>query len=130
RGLPDRAARAFEVARVEEQDQRRIDSMRWLRLDVLESGKERVHRGQGRRDEHPYLFAFRAQRFSERKTAAEGVAIGVLMTEDQDLLIGVNQVLDLVIQIASLALRLGYDVASLSSAPSCGSTSFNSSLMC
>jgi hypothetical protein len=68
-----------------------------LRLDVIEAGQERVHRRQRRRDEHPHVLAFGAQRLGERKTAAERVAVGVFVSEDQDLLVCVDEVLDLVI---------------------------------
>ena len=75
-----------------------------LRLDVLESREERVHRWKRRRDENPYLFAPRPQRFGEGEAAAERIAVGVLVTEDQDLLVGVDQVLDLVVEMRLVAL--------------------------
>jgi hypothetical protein len=39
------------------------------------------------------------------------------MTEDQDLLVRVDEVFDLVIQVASLTFGLGYEDSSLSSPP-------------
>jgi hypothetical protein len=91
--------------------------VRGLRLDVFESRKERVHRRKRRRNEHPDVFALRPQRLREGKAAAEGVTIGVLMTEDQDLLVRVDEVFDLVIQVARLTFGLGYEDSSLSSPP-------------
>ena len=54
------------------------------------------------------MLARRAQRLREGEAAAEGVAVGVLVTEDQDLLVGVEELFDLVVEAAGLALRGGY----------------------
>jgi len=70
-----------------------------LGLDVFEAGKERVHRRQRRRHEDPDILAFRPQRLREREAAAERVAVGVLVTEDQDLLVRIDQIFDLVIEM-------------------------------
>jgi hypothetical protein len=43
------------------------------------------------------VLARRAQGLGESEAAAERVAVGVLVTEDQDLLVGVDEVLDLVV---------------------------------
>jgi hypothetical protein len=40
------------------------------------------------------------QGLSEREAAAERVPVGVLVTEDQDLLVGLNELLDLVVLMA------------------------------
>src|SRR6266516_5754142 len=154
RDAPHSAARAFEVAGVEEEDQLRIDSVRRLGLDVLEPRKEGVHRRQRRRLERTDFLAFGAQRFREREAAAEGVAVGVLVAEDQDLLVGVDQVLDLVVEVWFVELRGRYRCCSSSpfmgrwpfprhsrgggdeaaggpgSEGVAGSTSFNSSEIC
>jgi hypothetical protein len=59
-------------------------------------------------DQHPYVLARGAQRLREREAAAERVAVGVLVTEDKDLLVGFEELLDLVVKAACLALRGGY----------------------
>jgi hypothetical protein len=43
------------------------------------------------------VLARRSQRLREGKAAAERVAVSVLVTEDQDLLVGLDEVLDLVV---------------------------------
>jgi hypothetical protein len=43
------------------------------------------------------VLACRSQRLRESKAAAERVAVGVLVAEDQDLLVGFDEVLDLVV---------------------------------
>jgi len=53
-----------------------------------------------------------AQSLREGEAAPERVAVGVLVTEDQDLLIRVDELLDLVVKIAGLAGRGGYVSAS------------------
>ena len=60
------------------------------------------------RDEHPHMLARGAKRFGEGEAAPERVAVGVLVTEDQDLLIGVEELFDLVVEAAGLGLRGGY----------------------
>ena len=85
--------------------------MGWLGQDVAESREEFVHLGQRRRDEHPDVLTVGAERFSKRKAASERVAVGILVPEDQDLLVGVDKLLDLVIDVRSL-LRGGYFAAS------------------
>jgi hypothetical protein len=52
------------------------------------------------RDDDPDLFAGGPQRLTKSEAAAEGVAISVLVAEDQDLLVGVNELLDLVVLVA------------------------------
>jgi hypothetical protein len=69
-----------------------------------------------------------AQRLREGEAAAECVAIGVLVTEDQDLLVGVDELLDLVVQAAGLALRGGYGCSSSTVSPA-GRTSLSNSEM-
>jgi hypothetical protein len=59
-------------------------------------------------DEHPHVLAGCAQRLCEGEAAAEGVAVCVLVTEDQDLLVGADELLDLVVEAAGLALGGGY----------------------
>src|SRR4030081_1133103 len=125
--LLDAASGAFQVSRVEEENQLRVDAMRRFRLDVVESGHERVHLRERRRDEHPHLFARGTQRLSEREAAPERVAVGVFVTEDQDLLIGVDQLLDLVVNVWGLVCS-SYELVS-SLGVSSGSTSFSSSAM-
>src|SRR5260370_3480797 len=75
----------------------------------------------------PYTTLFRSQRLREREAASERVPVGVFVPEDQDLLVGVDQLLDLVVNMRCL-LRSGYDGSS--GALSAGSTSFNSSEIC
>jgi hypothetical protein len=48
------------------------------------------------RDHDPNRLALRAQCFCERKAAAQRVAVGVLVPEDQDLLVPVDQRLELI----------------------------------
>ena len=64
------------------------------------------------RDQHPYVLPRSAQRLREREAAAERVAVGVLVTEDQDLLVGLEELLDLVIQVRDLGLGGGYVTSS------------------
>jgi len=45
-----------------------------------------------------------AQRLREGEAAAKRVTVGVLVTEDQDLLVGVEELLDLVVEAAGFAL--------------------------
>jgi hypothetical protein len=85
--------------------------MGWRSEDVAEAGEELVHLGQRRRDEHPDVLAVGAEGFSKSKAASERVAVRILVPEDQDLLVGVDQLLDLVIDVRSL-LRGGYFSAS------------------
>jgi hypothetical protein len=40
-----------------------------------------------------------AEGLRERQAAAEGVAVGVLVAEDQDLLVGLDELLDLVVMM-------------------------------
>src|SRR5438094_1794326 len=102
--------------------------MRRLGLDVFETREERVHRRERRRNQHPDILALRPECFGEGEAAAKRVAVGVLVAEDQDLLVGLDQVPDVVIQVRLVPLRGGYG---LGSSPSpCGSTSFKSSEMC
>jgi hypothetical protein len=46
------------------------------------------------------VLARRPQGLGERKAAAERVAVGVFVSEDQDLLVGVDELLDLVVLMA------------------------------
>jgi hypothetical protein len=50
----------------------------------------------------------RAERLGEREAASERVAVGVLVPEDQDLLVRLDQVLDLVVEVRFVPLRAGY----------------------
>jgi len=100
--------------------------MRRLGPDLCKAGHEGIHLRERGRDEHPDVFARCAQRLRKRKAAPKGVAVSVLVTEDQDLLVGVDQLLDLVINVRRL-LSGGY--AGSSGVPSAGSTSFSNSEM-
>ena len=73
--------------------------MRRFGLDFLEPWQKRIHRRKRWRHEDPDVFALGPQSFRESQAAAERVAVGVLVAEDQDLLVRVDQVLDLVIQM-------------------------------
>src|SRR6266851_5378029 len=64
--------------------------------------------------------------FGESETAAEGVTVGVLVSEDQDLLVGVDEVFDLVVLMTGRGLRGCYFLSSSGA----GRTSFSSSEMC
>ncbi len=63
-------------------------------------------------DEHRHVLARGAQRLREGEAAAKRVAVGVLVTEDQDLLVGLDELLDLVVEAAGFALRGGYRTSS------------------
>jgi hypothetical protein len=102
--------------------------MRGIREDLLETGQEFVHLRKGRWDQHPHVFARAAQSLGKREAATKGVAVGVLVTEDQDLLVGVDELLDLVVDVRIL-LCGGYDFVSSASPVPCGRTSFSSSAM-
>jgi hypothetical protein len=82
--------------------------MRHLGLDIFESGHERVHRRERGWHEHPDLFALRSERLGKGETAAQRVAVGVLVAEDEDLLVGVDQLFDLVVDVRVVALGGGY----------------------
>ena len=73
------------------------------------------------------MLACRAQRFGERKAATERVSVGVLVPEDEDLIVRVNELFDLVVAARGGALCRGYFEPP--SASSSGRTSFNSLLM-
>jgi len=45
------------------------------------------------------LLAGRPQRFGKRQAAAERVSVSILVPEDQDVLIGVDELLDLVVDV-------------------------------
>jgi len=77
----------------------RVHAVWRLGLDVFEARKERVHRRQRWRHQDPNVLALRPQRLREREAAAERVSVGVLVTEDQDLLVRLDQILDLVIEM-------------------------------
>jgi len=49
-----------------------------------------------------------AQSLGEGEAAAQRVAVGVLVAEDQDLLVGVDELLDLVVQVPGLGRCGGY----------------------
>src|SRR5713226_6333019 len=107
----DAAPGALQVARVEKEHQLRVDAVRRLGQDVTETRQELVHLRQRRRYEHPNFLARDAEGFSECQAASKRVSVGVLVAEDQDLLVGLDQLLDLVIDVRSL-LRGGYFSAS------------------
>ena len=88
--------------------------MRRLRPYLSETRHERVHLRKWRRDEHPHVFAGGPERFGESEAAPERVAIGILVAEDQDLLVGVDQLLDLVKDVGGF-LRRSYDFPSVGS---------------
>src|SRR5882762_9503308 len=100
--------------------------MRRLGQDLVKSRKERIHLRQRRRDEHPHFFAGGLQRLGEGKAAPERVSIGIFVAEDQDLLVGLDQLLDLVVD-GRRPLGGGYDSPSAASPLASGSTSFSSS---
>src|SRR5260370_1026842 len=127
RDLLDALPRTLQVPRIEEKDQLRVDAMRRFGPDLGEPRHEGVHVRQGRWDEHPDVLARAAQRLREREAASERVPVGVFVPEDQDLLVGVDQLLDLVVNMRCL-LRSGYDGSS--GALSAGSTSFNNPDIC
>ena len=132
RDLLDAAARPLQVARVEEEGEKCVDAAWRFFQDVAEPGQECIHLWQRRRDEHPYLLARRAERFGECKAAAKRVPIRVLVTKDEDLLVGVDQLLDLAELVVDPSLRGRYDLPSSASvvvATVGGRTSFSSSAM-
>ena len=86
--------------------------MRRLGLDVVEPREERVHRRQRGRHQHPDVFSFCAKRLGKREAAAQRVAVGVLVAEDQDLLVGLDQVPYVVVQVRFVPLRCGYGLGS------------------
>jgi len=49
------------------------------------------------RDHDRHRLAGGAKRLTERQAAAQGVPVGVLVAEDQDLLVGINELFDLVV---------------------------------
>ena len=65
-------------------------------------------------DEHGHVLACGAQRLRESEAAAQRVAVGVLVTEDQDLLVGLDELLDLVKDVGGF-LRRSYDFPSVGS---------------
>ena len=75
------------------------------------------------------MLARRAERLGECKAAAQRVPISVLVTEDEDLLVGVDQLLDLAELVVDPGLRGGYVLPSSASvvvATVGGRTSFSS----
>jgi len=52
------------------------------------------------RDHHPDGLALSAQRLGEGQAAAQGVTVGVLVAEDEDLAVVVDQRLELVERLA------------------------------
>jgi hypothetical protein len=74
------------------------------------------------------MLAGRAKSLGEREAAAQRVPIGVLVAEDEDLVVRIDELFDLVVAVGGGAFGGGYEDAS--SPPSCGRTSFRSSLMC
>src|ERR1700688_2143639 len=114
----------------------RIDSVRRLLLDFRKAGEKRVHVRQRRRNEHPHLLSSRAQRLGKREAAAEGVPVRILVSKDEDLLVGVDELFDLVVDVC-LGVWAGYFVSSLLSSMvatsacsgAAGRTSLSSSLM-
>jgi hypothetical protein len=48
------------------------------------------------RDDHPHRLALGSESLGERQAAAEGVAVGVFVPEDEDLVVAVDQSLQLV----------------------------------
>jgi hypothetical protein len=49
-----------------------------------------------------------AERLREREAAPQRVAVRVLVSEDQDLLVGVEELFDLVVQVVGLGRGRGY----------------------
>ena len=70
-----------------------------------------MHLGKRGRNENPHILARAAKSLRESKAAPKGVAIGILVAEDQDLLVGIDEFLDLVVDIGG---------------PVCGSYDFSS----
>ena len=120
--LLDTAPRALQVARVEEENELWVGAGRRHLFDLVEPRQKRIHLRQRRRDDHPCMLAGSSQRFREREAAAERVTVGVLVTEDQDLLIGLDELFDLIVLMARCALGGGYCFSS-----SAGRTSLSSS---
>jgi hypothetical protein len=56
----------------------------------------------------------RTERLGEGEAAAEGVAVGILVAEDQDLLVRIDQILDLVVKVRLVGLGVGYRACSSS----------------
>src|SRR5260370_4272583 len=125
RDLRDAASRPLEVAGVEEEHQLRISAGRRLIFELFEPGEERVHLWQWRRYHDPCVLAGRSQRLGKGEAAAQRVAVGVLVPEDQDFLVAFDEISDLVVFVSSAGLRGSYVFSS--SVP--GTTSFRSSQM-
>src|SRR5260370_8737571 len=123
RDLLDAAARPLEVAGVEEEHQLRISAGRRLLFDLFEPRQERVHLRQWWRYHDPCVLAGRSQRLGKGEAAAQCVSVGVLVPEDQDLLVGFDEIPDLVVLVSSAALRGSY----VFSSSVAGRTSFSNS---
>src|SRR5207248_67989 len=106
------------VAGVEEQHQVDVGVGRWPLDNLVETGHPGVLVGEWRRDHDVDGLAARAQRLREGEAAAQRVAVGVFVTEDQDLLVAVEQLLELT---DSHKLRDGHSWPSLPGCSSAGS---------
>src|ERR1700674_488447 len=129
RDLLHAAPRPLQVSGVEEEREKRIAAMRRLFQDFVEARQEFVHLGQRRWNQHRRLLAGGAKRLRKGQAAAKRVPIRVLMTEDEDLLVGVDEVSDLIELVVDAGLRGGYGISSLGSVLTTagGRTSFRSS---
>src|ERR1700674_2804691 len=133
RDLLHAAPRPLQVAGVKKEGKQCIESMRWLFFDVVKAGQKFVHGRQRWRDEHPHLLACRFERLRKRKAAAKRVPIRILVAEDEDLVVGIDEILDLVELVVNSRLGGGYGVPSSPSVlvvvTAGGRTSFSSSAM-
>jgi hypothetical protein len=58
------------------------------------------------------MFACRFERLRKSQAAAKRVSIRVLMTEDEDLLVGIDEVFDLIELVVDAGLRGSYGLSS------------------
>ena len=112
RDLLHAAAGPFEVAGVEEEREKRIAAMRWLFEDFVEARQELVHLRKRRGYQHRRLLAGKAKRLRKREAAAKRVPIRVLVTENENLLVGVDEVFDLIELVVDAGFRGSYVLSS------------------
>ena len=102
------AAGPLQVPGVEEEHQLRLDAAGRDVFDVVEARQKRVHLRKRRRDQHPHMLAGSLQCLRECEAAAERVPVRILVAEDQDLLVGLDQLPDLVVERSRLRPCGGY----------------------
>jgi hypothetical protein len=112
RDLLDAATRPFQVSRVEEEREKRIAAVWRLFQNFVKAWQEFVHLWQRRRYQHRRLLACGAKRLRKRQAAAKCVPIRVLVTEDEDLLVGIDEVFDLIELIVDAGFRGSYGLSS------------------